>query len=85
MGGGGGGGGGVRLLNGIAHCAIVGGGGGRLYLPVINRARLTACKVGVFLREISQLPKIRPPPFLRSHLSSIVHGRIFERLRACIS
>ena len=36
----------------------------------ITRARLTACKVGVFSREISQLSKIRPPP-----------GSIFERLR----
>ena len=43
----------------------------------ITRARLTACEVGVFSREISQLEKIRPPPSFRSH------GRIFERLRYC--
>ena len=36
----------------------------------ITRARLTACKVGVFSREISQLLKIRPPPSFRRHLSS---------------
>ena len=35
----------------------------------ITRARLTACEVGVFSREISQLSKIRPPPTFRSHLS----------------
>ena len=34
----------------------------------ITRARLTACEVGIFLREISQLSKIYPPSSLRSHL-----------------
>ena len=34
----------------------------------ITRARLTACEVSVFSREISQLSKICPPPFLRSHI-----------------
>ena len=43
-----------------------------------NRARLTACEVGVFSREISQLSKICPPPSLRSHLSSSPMG-IFSR------
>ena len=27
-----------------------------------NRARLTACEVGIFSREISQLSKLHPPP-----------------------
>ena len=41
----------------------------------ITRARLTACEVGVFSREISQLLKIRPPPSsFRSHLSSSPMG-----------
>ena len=40
----------------------------------ITRARLTACEVGVFSREISQLSKIRPPPSFRSHLSSSPMG-----------
>ena len=35
---------------------------------------LTASDVGVFSREISQLLKIRPPPSLRSHLSSLPMG-----------
>ena len=39
-------------------------------IAYINRDRLTACEVGIFLREISQLLKINPPPSLRSHLSS---------------
>ena len=30
----------------------------------IARARQTVCEVGVFLREISQLSKIGPPPLL---------------------
>ena len=37
---------------------------------VINKARPTACEVGVFSRAISQLLKIYPSPSLRSHLSS---------------
>ena len=32
----------------------------------ITRARLTACEVGIFSREISQLSKIRPPPTFRA-------------------
>ena len=36
----------------------------------ISSARQTVCEVGIFLREISQLSKIHPPPSLRSHLSS---------------
>ena len=28
-----------------------------------NTARLTACEVGVYLKEISQLSKICPPPY----------------------
>ena len=38
----------------------------------ITRTRLTACEVGVFLREISQFSKIRLPPSLRSHLCSLL-------------
>ena len=30
----------------------------------LTRARPTACEVGVFSREISQLSKLRPPPLL---------------------
>ena len=44
----------------------------------ITRAILTACEVGVFSREISQLLKIRPPPSFRSHLSSLPMG-VFSR------
>ena len=44
----------------------------------ITRARLTACEVGVFSREISQLSKIHPPPSFRSHLSSSPMG-VFSR------
>ena len=44
----------------------------------ITRARLTACEVGVFSREISQLLKIRAPPTFRSHLSSSPMG-VFSR------
>ena len=44
----------------------------------ITRARLTACEVGVFSREISQLSKIRPHPSFRSHLSSSPMG-VFSR------
>ena len=44
----------------------------------ITRARLTACEVGVFSREISQLSKICPPPSFRSHLSSLPMG-VFSR------
>ena len=44
----------------------------------MTRARLTACKVGVFSREISQLSKIHPPPSFRSHLSSSPMG-VFSR------
>ena len=36
----------------------------------ITAARLTACEVGIFLREISQLSKNTPTPSFRSHLSS---------------
>ena len=36
--------------------------------PYLNRARLTTCEVGLFLKEISQPSKIRPPPSLRSSL-----------------
>ena len=42
-----------------------------LYLPLhayITRARLTACEVGVFSRELSQLAKIHPPLTLWSYL-----------------
>ena len=34
--------------------------------------RLTMCEVAVFSKEISELSKIHPPPFLRSHLSSLL-------------
>ena len=47
-------------------------------LQQITRARLTLCEVGVFLREISQLSKIRSPPAFRSHLSLSPMG-IFSR------
>ena len=47
-------------------------------LAKLARARLTACEMGVFLREISQLSKICPPPSFRSHLSSSPMG-IFSR------
>ena len=40
----------------------------------ITRARQTACEVGIFSREISQLSQIHPPPSLRSHLSSSPMG-----------
>ena len=36
----------------------------------ITRARLTACEVGVFLREISQLWENMPTPSFSHHLSS---------------
>ena len=37
----------------------------------INRAKLTACEVSIFLREISQLLKIRPSLLQRAiHLIS---------------
>ena len=39
----------------------------------IYRARLTACEVGVFSEEISQLLKIHLPPFLGGHLSPWVY------------
>ena len=35
----------------------------------VNRAKPSACEVGVFSREISQLSKICPPPSMRSSLS----------------
>ena len=41
----------------------------------VTRARLTACELRVFLREISQLSKILPPPSLRRYLSSWVYFR----------
>ena len=41
----------------------------------INRA---AFEVGVFLREISQLSKIRPPPLFGELLKFIAHVSIFE-------
>ena len=44
----------------------------------ITRARLTACEVGVFSREISQCLKIHPPPSFRSHLSLSPMG-VFSR------
>ena len=44
----------------------------------ITRARLAACEVGIFSREISQLSKICPPPSFRSHLSSSPMG-VFSR------
>ena len=44
----------------------------------LTRARLIACEVGVFSREISQLSKIRPPLSLGSHLSSSPMG-VFSR------
>ena len=40
----------------------------------INRARLTACEVGILSREISQLLKIFPPHSLKSSLSSLPMG-----------
>ena len=40
----------------------------------ITRARLTACEVGVFSREISQISKIHTHPSFRSHLSSSPMG-----------
>ena len=40
----------------------------------ITSTRLTACEVGVFSREISQLLKIHPSPSFRSHLSSSPMG-----------
>ena len=49
-----------------------------LQIVYINRARLTACKVGAFLRGILQLSKIRLPPFLRSHLISLPMG-VFKK------
>ena len=48
-----------------------------LHVQII-RARLTACEVGIFSREISQLSKICPLPTFRSHLSSSLMG-IFSR------
>ena len=48
----------------------------------ITRARLTACEVGVFSREISQLSKICPLPSFRSHLHvSLLAMGIFSRLQ----
>ena len=47
-------------------------------MRIIIRARLTVYEVGVFLREISQLSKIRPPPSFRSHLSLSPMG-VFSR------
>ena len=55
----------------------------------INRARLTVCVVGIFMREISQLSKIQPPPplptpapaLLRNHLSLLPRGIILERVQ----
>ena len=44
----------------------------------ITRARLTACEVGVFLKKISQLSKIRPPPTCWNYGSSSPMG-IFSR------
>ena len=44
----------------------------------ITRAGLTVCEVGVFSREISQLLKICPLPFLWSYLSSLPMG-VFSR------
>ena len=38
------------------------------------------CQVGLFLREISQLLKIHPPPSFRSHLS-LLPMSVFSRLR----
>ena len=46
----------------------------------ITRARLTACEVGVFSREISQLENM-PTPLFEEPLKFIAHWRIFERLR----
>ena len=48
-----------------------------LHVQII-RARLNACEVGIFSREISQLSKICPLPSFRSHLSSSPIG-IFSR------
>ena len=45
----------------------------------INRARLTACKVGILSREILQLLKICPTPLFEVILTFIAHGHIFER------
>ena len=47
----------------------------------INRARLTACEVGVFLTEISQHSEIHQPLSLRSHLTSFPMIIFFERLQ----
>ena len=44
----------------------------------VNRAELTACKMGT-----SQLLKIRPPPSLRSNLSSLPMGRNGKFAEAC--
>ena len=46
----------------------------------ISRARLTACEVGIFLRNISQLLKVHPPSLFEDPLKFISYGRIFERL-----
>ena len=44
----------------------------------ITRARLTACEVSVFSREISQLSNICPPPSLWSYSYSLPRGVYFE-------
>ena len=44
----------------------------------VNKAGLTACEMGA-----SQLLKIRPPPSLRSKLSSLSMGRNGEFAEAC--
>ena len=46
----------------------------------VSRARLTACEVGIFLRNISQLLKVHPPSLFEDPLKFISYGRIFERL-----
>ena len=46
----------------------------------ITRARLTACEVGVFLRKISQLLKIRPPPSNVELLEFIVQRHNFQEI-----
>ena len=52
-----------------------------------NTARLTACVVGVYLNEISQLSKICPPPSpyppLRSHLNSSPVATLRNVIHTC--
>ena len=51
----------------------------------ITRARLTACEVGVFSREISQLSKIHTHPSFRSHLSLLLREITVVHLCTCIT